>query len=211
MTADALLVHLRRPITAIGAFLALALLIVALGRSDGDRAQARTAEQSPASAVTAEERASTQALVDRGTRALELGRYDEAIMYLREALASDPDSAVAQNLLGMAHRFRYNALRSRRDKDREIEAFREAVRLDPNYVQALVNLGTSLWWDGQGSEAVGFLTRALALDPYHPDREGIARMVTLAQVQPPPPPAADPPQTAAAPASAEPEETQAPE
>jgi tetratricopeptide (TPR) repeat protein len=143
--------------------------------------------------------ASTQALVDRGTRALELGRYDEAIAHLRSALASDPDSAVAQNLLGMAHRFRFNALRSRRDKDREIEAFREAVRLDPNYVPALVNLGTSLWWDGQGSEAAGFLTRALALDPFHPERDGIARMVGLGQTQHAALPASEPPPAEATP------------
>ena len=208
MTLDAVLVHLRRPIAAIGIFLALALLIVAGGRRDGESAQARAAEQTPAPSISVDAPASTQALVDRGTRALELGRYDEAIAHLRSALATDPDSAVAQNLLGMAHRFRFNALRSRRDKEREIEAFREAVRLDPNYVPALVNLGTSLWWDGQGSEATGFLTRALALEPFHPERDGIARMVGLGQAQPVAPPATDPPQTAAAPATPDADETE---
>lgn len=185
MNANALLVHLRRPITAIGLFVLAAILIIAGSQRDGPRAQARAAPVTPTPTTAPADESSTQALVERGTRALELGRYDEAIVHLRAALDRDPDSAVAHNLLGMAHRFRFNALRARRDKEREIEAFREAVRLDPTFVQALVNLGTSLWWDGRGTEALPHLLRALALDPYHPDRDNIARMMMLAQGAPP--------------------------
>lgn len=212
---DVLCVHLRRPVVLMGLFALAALLVLLVTERNDARAGGQsTANALPAFAQAAAgvapspsplEATSTQVLIESGTRALELGRYDEAIVYVRAALGRDPDSAVAHNLLGMAHRFRYNALRARRDKEREIEAFREAVRLDPGFVTALVNLGTSLWWDGRGEEGAPFLSRALALDPFHPDRDQLLRMIAVAVPAPTPPlierPLADPPSTPVAPGS----------
>jgi tetratricopeptide (TPR) repeat protein len=171
----ALRVHLRRPIVVIGLLAFAALLILATARRDDAQAEGQVVRIGPPTAAAPA--VTTQALIESGSRALELGRYDEAIIQFRSVLNRDPDSAVAYNLLGMAHRLRYNALRARKDKEKEIESFWEAVRLDPNFVSALVNLGTALWWDGRGNEAAPIFHRALALEPSHPDRDQIAVMI----------------------------------
>jgi tetratricopeptide (TPR) repeat protein len=187
--------YLRRPITLIGIFLLAALLIVATrpSASSGASAAPQQLWSSEALAggpagvdsgnVTAKGVAGTpattgpaQVLVERGVRAFEIGRYDDAIILYRSALRQEPNSAIAYNLLGMAFRYRFSALHVPKDREREVEAFREAVRLDPNYVPALINLGVSLVSEGRGEEAVPLLNRALTLEPDHPDKLRLARM-----------------------------------
>jgi tetratricopeptide (TPR) repeat protein len=206
---DTVLLHLRRPIAIIALFAVAAVLLVVAVAGNDRRAKASTTAH-PAATTTGQvsiDGISAQALIERGTRSSELGRYDDAITYYRAALERAPDSAVAYNLLGMAYRFRFNALRARRDKDKEIESFREAVRLDPSFVPALVNLGVSLAFDGRGEEATPLLVRALALEPFYPEREQLVRLLT-----PSPPAAATSPPAAqpAAPTAAAPAEADEP-
>ena len=180
--------HLRRPIILFGIFLAAAVLVlVAVPKSH--TVKARTGDTTPASGVpesAAEaassglpENGSARTLVERGVRAFELGRYDDAIVYLRAAIRKEPRAAVAHNMLGMTYRYRYSTLRSPGDREREIEAFRTAVTLDPRYVSALVNLGVSLHQAGQRDEAAQVLARALALEPNHPDAIRLSRLAGL--------------------------------
>lgn len=179
-----ILEHLRRPIALAGLFLAGAILIVATA-GDSDAAAPRVdvpATSDPVSAPRDEpaakvpESGSAQAMIERGVRAFEIGRYDDAIAFYRAAIRKEPRSAVAYNLLGMAYRYRFAALHAAGDREREIEAFRAAVKLDPEYVPALVNLGVSLHQHGRQEEAAQAINRALTLDPNHPDQLRLSRI-----------------------------------
>jgi tetratricopeptide (TPR) repeat protein len=182
--------YLRRPIILLGIFLAASVLVVATApqsqtataRSEDKpvASEAGASQNEPEAASTGlPENGSARALVERGARAFELGRYDDAIAYLRAAIRKEPRAAVAHNMLGMAYRYRYSALRSPGDREREIEAFRTAATLDPRYVAALVNLGVSLHQTGQKDEAVRVLTRALELEPNHPEAIWLSRLAGL--------------------------------
>jgi len=132
-----------------------------------------------ANAIALPENGSARVLLERGVRAFELGRYDDAIAFFRGAIRKEPRAAVSHNMLGMAYRYRYSTLHSPGDRDREIEAFRTAVKLDPKYVPALVNLGVSLYQADQRDEAAQVLTRALTLDPNHPDAIRLSRLAGM--------------------------------
>ena len=78
-----------------------------------------------------------QSSFDEGARHFQDGDYDAAIAAYRRGLAVEPRSAVGQNLLGMAYRFKFNAVRDSRYKDEEIAAFEAAVAADSTYTPAL--------------------------------------------------------------------------
>jgi tetratricopeptide (TPR) repeat protein len=130
------------------------------------------------------------ALLRYGGAAKELGLYDEAEQAFRLALEKDPESALAMTELGLIalhqrhydtaeHHFRGAcqaeedpgsftllgvALRNLcRDFEAE-EAYRTAIRFDPNYEEAYFNLGVLLR-DDRPSEAQRFFRMALDLDP----------------------------------------------
>lgn len=178
--------HLRRPITLVGLFFAGAVLIVATaGGSDAATPRADDPAAAELPALAREQPltrlplgGSAQTLIERGVRAFEIGRYDDAIAFYRAALRKEPKSAVAYNLLGMAFRYRASEQHAAADREREIEAFRIAVQLDPGYVPALVNLGISLHQLGRTDEAAQVISRALTLDPNHPDAIRLSRITT---------------------------------
>lgn len=182
---DIVLEHLRRPITLIGVFCVAAVVIVATsGGSDPSRASGYDDLSNPALLEPARTRpltGSTQILLERGIRAFEIGRFDDAIAFYTAALRREPNSATIYNLLGIAYRHRFAALRVPNDRALEIESFRQAVRIDPTYVPALVNLGITLYQEGRHDEAAQALVRALTIDPNHPDRVQLARMAGLPQ------------------------------
>lgn len=183
-----LLHYLRRPITLLGIFLAGAVLVLATapgGQTATARVEDPSVEAAPVDsapeAVTSGlvENGPARALLERGVRAFELGRYDDAIGYFRAAVRKEPRAAVAHNMLGMAYRYRASALDTEGDGQRAIEEFRTAVKLDSRYVPALVNLGVSLYEADQRDEAAQVLTRALTLDPNHPDAIRLSRLAGL--------------------------------
>ncbi len=129
-----------------------------------------------------------------GTALSRQGRADEAIPHFQEALRLDPnltearsslDQAVggqprtaapvaeavegqAPMLTGAASDFARGNLLAAEGKTAEaIEAFQAALRLDPNHVEARVNLGVMYVRLGRPDEAVAEYRAALALDPGH--------------------------------------------
>jgi tetratricopeptide (TPR) repeat protein len=92
---------------------------------------------------------------------LRLGRTDEAIARLRDALRIVPDSASAQFLLG-------NALTEKKDYSAATAAYAEAVLLDPEMADAHAALGASFARQGRRDEALRELQAALKLQPNHP-------------------------------------------
>ncbi len=126
------------------------------------------------------EEESAAELFERGAEAFEEGRYDDAIDLYKEALEKEPESSVGYNLLGMGYRFLYLQTRNTGYREKEIEAFRKAIELDPRNYAALVNLGATLYDQGDRVEGAQFLQQALEVYPNHPDRAQIEEMIRQA-------------------------------
>ena len=80
-----------------------------------------------------------------GLALAETGQIDEAIACYRQALALQPDLAVAHANLG-------DALRELREHEQAIAANRQALALDPNLPEAHINLPTKLLLLGEWQE-----------------------------------------------------------
>ena len=97
-----------------------------------------------------------------GTELLDQGRYQEAILALREAADNDPGSADAQNALGAALEQAGNSEEARL-------YYEQAVELEPDLAVARVNLGVLLGRLGDLDGAVRHLEAAVRLDPGQAD------------------------------------------
>ncbi len=134
-------------------------------------------------------------LMDKGSKAINAGNYDEAISYADQAIQIDSNHAEAYNLRGVA---RYN----KNDKDlskKAIEDFDRAItlkpdfpvaytnrgnakvdlglydsdindqnmalRLSPNYAKAYAGRGVAYHWKEEYDRAIADFSRALELDP----------------------------------------------
>lgn len=124
---------------------------------------------------------STQSQLEKGQEAFKHGKYDQALKAYDEALKKEPRSAVIHNLKGMAYRFQYNQLRSADLKEKEIAAFKKAIEMDPKFIPALVNLGSTYYFSDQKKEAAEQFKRALEIMPQHPEAEQLKKMIAEAE------------------------------
>ncbi|MBU1671507.1 MAG: tetratricopeptide repeat protein [Actinobacteria bacterium] len=120
---------------------------------------------------------SASELMEEGQAAFAAGDYDRAIELYTGATDKEPGSSAAYNLLGMAYRFKYNETADRKYKQEEIDAFEKAIELDPSNFVPYVNLGATLYYQGQLQEAAGYLEKALELYPNNPERAAIEDMI----------------------------------
>ncbi|HKD17056.1 MAG TPA: protein kinase [Thermoanaerobaculia bacterium] len=88
----------------------------------------------------------------------DLGRYPEAADMFRRAAQTTPDSSWLYSNLGGAETMRCNFQAA-------IEAYRQALTIDPKNASAVSNLGMTQLWAGRPSEAVVSLERASAATP----------------------------------------------
>ncbi len=95
---------------------------------------------------------------EAGVAAEKAGRLDEAEKDFQQVLQRGGKAAFVYNNLGIVYQ-------RRGDHIRAIEQFREAIRLQPEYVAPHALLGASLLAAGRVSEAVRELERAVRLDP----------------------------------------------
>lgn len=112
-----------------------------------------------------------------GDRHFKEKEYEAAAQDYRAGLDLNPASAAAWNRLGMACRLQFNASRESEWKDQEIEAFRHAVVVDSTYWAAYVNLGATLYYLGQKSDAAPYIRRSLELYPENPDRAALEALL----------------------------------
>jgi len=120
---------------------------------------------------------SATAYFDEGASLVKKGKYEEAIKKYQKGLRIEPRSAVGYNYLGIAYRFKYEQLRSLNWRQKEIEAFKKAVELDPNFYLPYINLGTTYYGMGNRKEAALYLRKGLEIFPEHPSRELIGIMI----------------------------------
>jgi tetratricopeptide (TPR) repeat protein len=92
-----------------------------------------------------------------GTRA-QLGYWRDNIRLFQHALDVTRDNAVAHNNLGVSL-FKAGDVAGARGH------FEEAIRLKPNYTEALANLGSCQEQQGQTADALALLERAVQLSP----------------------------------------------
>ena len=135
--------------------------------------------------------------VDRADGLVELGRYDEAVTLLHDALAADPHDVHALGLLtvaltrldrhqeavaaagrlvaaapdrGVAHRLMSVALQGAGDKRQALEAARNAVHADPLDALGQAQLALTAYdYRWHHAEARAAAARAVALDPEDDD------------------------------------------
>lgn len=119
----------------------------------------------------------TEALVERATALLELGRPVEAEAEARRALAGDPSSAGAQ--VALSH-----ALTGQRRWAEAVDAARGAVAADPERADAFVALAWALVGDDRADEAVAASRSAVGLEPHDWTTHHILGWALL-QVSPP--------------------------
>ena len=114
---------------------------------------------------------------DEGALLVKKGKYDEAIKNYKKGLRREPRSAVGYNYLGIAYRNKYAQLRSLKWRQKEIEAFKKAIELDPNFYLPYINLGTTYYDMGTRKEAALYFKKGLEIFPEHPSREVIEEMI----------------------------------
>jgi tetratricopeptide (TPR) repeat protein len=122
-----------------------------------------------------------RSLLEKGQEAFKQGKYDQALKAYEEALRKEPRSAVIQNLIGMAYRFKYNQVRSPDLKEKEIAAFTKAIEMDPKFIPALVNLGSTYYFSDKKKEAAEQFKRVLEIMPQHPEAEQLKKMIAEAE------------------------------
>jgi protein O-mannosyl-transferase len=89
---------------------------------------------------------------------VQISRWRDSETLYAYVLSVSPDNAVVQNNLG-------SALGQRGKHVEAISHFAEAVRIRPNYFDALANWGQALLDQGKAAEAVGFFQQALKVKP----------------------------------------------
>ena len=114
---------------------------------------------------------------EEGSLLFKKGAYDDAIKKYKKGLRREPGSAVGYNYLAIAYRGKYEQLRSVDWREKEIEAFKKALELDPNFYLPYVNLGITYYDMGNFKEATRLLKKALEIFPEHPSRERIEQMI----------------------------------
>jgi tetratricopeptide (TPR) repeat protein len=111
-------------------------------------------------------------------------KYDEAIANYEKAIKLQPRAAAAYNMIGMAYRFKYNKLGVPEFRQKEMAAFQKAIEIDPKNWVALVNLATDYYAEGQKAKAAPLFKKALELNPDHPEKPALQRMIAEGESHP---------------------------
>jgi tetratricopeptide (TPR) repeat protein len=111
-------------------------------------------------------------------------KYDEAIASYEKAIKLEPRSAAAYNMMGMAYRFKYNRLGVPEFRQKEMAAFQKAVEIDPKNWVAMINLATDYYADGEKGKAAALFKKALELNPNHPEKAEIEKMIAAGEPKP---------------------------
>lgn len=111
-------------------------------------------------------------------------KYDEAIANYQKAIKLQPRAAAAYNMMGMAYRFKYNKLGVPEFRQKEMAAFAKAIEIDPKNWVSLINLGTDYYADGQKAKAAPLFKKALELNPSHPEKLALQKMIEAGEAKP---------------------------
>lgn len=111
-------------------------------------------------------------------------KYDAAIACYEKAIQLEPRAAAAYNMIGMAYRFKYNKLGVPEFRQKEMAAFQKAVEIDPKNWVAMINLATDYYGEGEKAKAAVLFKKALAVNPNHPEKLAIQKMIAEGEPKP---------------------------
>jgi tetratricopeptide (TPR) repeat protein len=111
-------------------------------------------------------------------------KYDEAIASYEKAITLEPRAATAFNMIGMAYRFKFNKLGVPEFRQKEMAAFQKAIEIDPKNWVAMINLATDYYADGQKGKAASLFKKALELNPDHPEKADIRKLIAAGEANP---------------------------
>ena len=63
-------------------------------------------------------------------------------------------------------------------------AFKKAVEVDPKFWVAMINLGTTYYALGDKAKAAPWFKKALELNPAHPEKPQLEKMIAAGEKQP---------------------------
>ncbi|MFN7999115.1 MAG: tetratricopeptide repeat protein [Bryobacteraceae bacterium] len=101
------------------------------------------------------------------------GEAQSAAVELHRIVVEEPKSAKAWNALGVV-------LQNLKEPNEAIEAFQNAVRLNPQYGEASFNLAQALLLQSRYSASIGYVRRALEFKPPTPVRDRLLRVLASA-------------------------------
>jgi tetratricopeptide (TPR) repeat protein len=127
---------------------------------------------------------SAEKYMQEGLANFQQQKYDQAIASYEKAIKLQPRASAAYNMIGMAYRFKYNQLRVPEFRQKEIAAFQKAVEIDPKNWVAMINLATDYYADGQKDKAVPLFKKALELNPNHPEKAQIQKLIAAEEPKP---------------------------
>jgi len=127
------------------------------------------------------DRKSATAYFEEGASLVQKGKVDEGIEQYKKGLRREPRSSVGYNYLAIAYRRKYEQLRSLDWREKEIEAFKKSIEMDPNFYLPYVNLGKTYYDMARFKEAAFYLKKGLEIYPEHPGRELIDQMIQQAE------------------------------
>ncbi|MBI4795622.1 MAG: tetratricopeptide repeat protein [Deltaproteobacteria bacterium] len=110
--------------------------------------------------------------------------YDQAIASFQKAVELEPKAAAGHNMLGMAYRFKATQLGIPELRAKEIAAFQKALEADPKYWVAMINLGVTYFGQGEKAKAAPLLKKAVALNPQHPEKDQLEKMIAEGEAKP---------------------------
>jgi tetratricopeptide (TPR) repeat protein len=158
----------RSPVNRFGlAFVALAISL-GIGLT-GCSAATPASTATPQATATSAADAVAQAHIDAAKVALKAGKFDEAIREAQAATTAEPQSSDAQWVLGNAYNqmadtqsaadLRQNTL------SKAVDAYLQALKLNPNSDATYTNLATVYYKTGQFDEAQKQVEQALKINP----------------------------------------------
>ncbi|HNV85537.1 MAG TPA: tetratricopeptide repeat protein [Candidatus Omnitrophota bacterium] len=121
------------------------------------------------------------ALFEEASVCIMQGDYDKASEKYQEAIAVDPQSVLAHQLLGITYGFQYAMTRNMEFKQKQIETFLKALELDPEYWPAMTHLGMAYYAIGDKANAARYLKRVLEIQPKHPERVLYQKVIAEAE------------------------------
>ena len=122
--------------------------------------------------------------IQEGFVSFQQQKYDEAIASYEKAIKAEPRAAAAYNMIGMAYRFKFNQQGAPEFRQKEMAAFQKAVEIDPKNWVAMINLATDHYADGEKGKAAALFKKALELNPNHPEKAEIEKMIAAGEPKP---------------------------
>ncbi len=141
----------------------------------------QTSSQTRVQKMSKSAKKTAQSLFQQGTQLVQQGNVDAGIQAYRKGLKQYPRSAEGHTLLGMAYRQKYHLTDAAAWRQKEISAFRKALKYNSKYVPALLGLGEMYYDQGDMPKALEYFKTVLRDQPDHPAKDQLESIIRSIQ------------------------------